>query len=157
MKRHTLTVLALSASLLSAGYVLGQSQAKSGSGATAAPKPPKLVKVATLNSVEANREFQGNVQLLQVQREAVIRLEEAIKQEKDAKKQKEMKAQQEQLLAKLNENNAQMQKAYGFSLSRNYTMEIEKSHIYLQVSDEEAAKIEKAQAEAAKQEKGKKK
>ena len=37
-----------------------------------------------------------------------------------------------------------MQKAYGFSLSRNYTMEIETAHIYMQVTDEEAARVDAA-------------
>lgn len=152
MKRHTLTVLALSASLFTAGHVLGQGKAKSGTPAPAAaeaPKPMKLVKIATLNSVEANREFQNNVQLLQAQRQAVVELNAAVEKEKDAKKKKELQTQRDQVLAKLNENNAQMQKAYGFSLTRNYTMEIEKSHIYLQVTEEEAAKFEKEAAKAA--------
>ena len=156
-KRHTLTLLALGASLLSSSYVLAQNKDKAGKAApaasTPAPKPMKLVKVATLKTVEANREFAANVQLLQAQRQLAVELQGALEKEKDTKKQKELKSQLDQMLAKLNENNEKMQKAYGFSLSRNYTMEIETSHIYLQVTDEEAAAIEKAQ----KAESGKKK
>ena len=147
MKRHSLTLITLGASLLAAGYMLGQSPAKSA--APAAAKPTKLVRVATLNGVQANREFQANVQLLQAQRQAVMELNTAIEKEKDEKKKKEMKAQQETILKKLNENNAAMQKAYGFSLTRNYTLEIETAHILMEVTDEEAAKIEKAEKEAA--------
>lgn len=159
-KRHTFTLLALSASLLSSGYVLGQNKDKKGKAApeasapsTPAAKPMKLIKVATLKTVEANREFTANVQLLQAQRQMAIELNGAWEKEKDDKKKKELKTQLDQVLAKLNENNEKMQKAYGFSLSRNYTMEVETSHIYLHVTEEEAAAIEKSQ----KAESGKKK
>jgi hypothetical protein len=144
-KRHTLTLLALGASLLSAGFVLGQNKGGSAAPAAQAAKPMKLIRVATLKTVEANREFTSNVQLLQAQRQAAVELKSALDKEKDAKKKKEMQTQLDQILAKLNENNDKMQKTYGFSLARNYTMEIETSHIYLQVTEEEAAAIEKAQ------------
>ncbi|HUR59200.1 MAG TPA: hypothetical protein VM029_15900, partial [Opitutaceae bacterium] len=117
---------------------------------TPAPQPQKLVKVATLNNAEANREFQANVQLLQGQRQAAVELNAAMDKEKDAKKKQELKTQLDQLMAKLNENNDKMQKAYGFSLTRNYSMEIEKANIYMFVTDEEAAAIEKAQQAEAK-------
>ena len=159
-KRHSLTLLALSASLLSSGYLLAQNKDKAGKSApaasaatTPAAKPMKLVKVATLKTVEANREFAANVQLLQAQRQVAVELQGTLEKEKDEKKKKELRTQLDQVLAKLNENNDKMQKAYGFSLSRNYTMEIETSHIYLHVTEEEAAAIEKAQ----KTEPGKKK
>lgn len=144
---NRLTLIALSASLLTAGHLLAQNQPT----ATApAPKQQKLVKVATLNNAQANHEFQANVQLLQAQRQAAAELTAALEKEKDAKKKRELKTQLDQLVAKLNENNDKMQKAYGFSLTRNYTMEIETSHIYMLVSDEEAAKIEQEQKAAAK-------
>jgi len=141
MKRNLLSLLALSASLISAGYLLGQNPG------VPAPEQAqqKLLRIATLNGTEANREFQANVQLLQSQRQAWVELNSAMEKEKDAKKKKEIKTQLDQLLAKLNDNNAKMQKAYGFSLTRNYVVEIEKANIYLLVTDEEAAKIEKAE------------
>lgn len=142
MKRHHLSILALAATLMTAGFALGQAQ----SGTAAAPaKQQKLVRVTTLSSVQANREFQANVQLLQTQRQAAIELTAALEKEKDAAKKKELKTQLDAIVAKLTENNAAMQKAYGFSLTRNYTMEVEVAHIYMLVTDEEAAKIEQAQ------------
>src|SRR4051812_5946288 len=85
MKRHPLTILALSAAFLTANSLLAQNQPKSGSAPAtksaaapaattpaAAPKQQKLVKVSTLNTVEANREFQANVQLLQAQRQRAL-------------------------------------------------------------------------------------
>ena len=154
MKRHPLKLLALGAALLTAGYVVGQGQKPAAPAPANAPKQQKMVKVATLNTVQANQEFQANVQILQAQRQKVIELNAKAEKEKDAKKKKELQKEAEALLAKLNENNQAMSKAYGFSLARNYTMEIEKSNIYMLVSEEEAARIEKAQKEQEK--KGKK-
>ena len=48
-------------------------------------------------------------------------------------------------MAKLNENNQKMVKTYGFSLTRNYTMIVETSHIYMFVSEAEATRIEESQ------------
>jgi hypothetical protein len=151
MKRHTL-LLALGAAFLTAFSAVGQTSKKADKAAPAAPPPAaqpnpqqKLARVATLNGIDVNREFQNNVQMLQAQRQAAIELNDAMEKEKDPKKKAELKAQVDQIMAKLNENNQTMQKAYGFSLARNYTMVIETSHIYMFVSDDEAAKIEAAE------------
>lgn len=147
MKRQLLPLLILSGTLVTAGYLFGQAKQP----AAAAPAPqPKLVRVATLNTVQANQEFQANVQLLQRQRQLAVELSSAMEKEKDATKKKDLKAQLEKLVAQLNENNDKMQKAYGFSLTRNYTLEIEVAHVYLQVTPEEAAKLEQAAQKAQK-------
>lgn len=148
MKRPLLPLLLLSGSLVTAGYLFGQAQ-KPAAAPAAAPQT-RLVRVATLNTVQANQEFQANVQLLQRQRQLAVELSAAVEKEKDASKKKELKAQLEKTVAQLNDNNDKMQKAYGFSLARNYILEIEVSHIYLQVTPEEAAKLD----QAAKQEQG---
>jgi len=128
-------------SLLAASLPAAQPAAKAD-----APKAQKLVQVSTLNTIEANREFQANVQLLQAQRQAAVELNTALEREKDAAKQKELKGRLETLMTKLNENNALMRKAYGFSLDRNYSVVIEKAHIYMFVTEEEAAQLEQAAA-----------
>jgi hypothetical protein len=67
-----------------------------------------------------------------------------------------LKEQLDALLAKLNENNDKMRQAYGFSLDRTYTVVVETAHVYMFVTDEEAARIaaaekaEQAKAAAAK-------
>lgn len=150
MKRSLLTTLALGASLVGTGYLVGQTQNKSAAPAAAAKAPEqKLIKMVTLNSAVANREFQNNVQLLQAQRQEVLRLNGELEKEKDAKKKAELKTQLDTVLAKLNENNDKMSKAYGFSLARNYVMEVEVASVYLIVSDEEAAKLEAEQKKDA--------
>ncbi|MFZ9746501.1 MAG: hypothetical protein ACO3G4_07710 [Opitutaceae bacterium] len=128
-------------SLLAATLPAAQPAAKAD-----APKAQKLVQVSTLNTIEANREFQTNVQLLQAQRQAAVELNTAIDREKDAAKQKELKGRLEALMTKLNENNALMRKTYGFSLDRNYSVVIEKAHVYMLVTEEEAAQLEQAAA-----------
>lgn len=128
-------------SLLAASLPAAQPAAKAD-----APKAQKLVQVSTLNTIEANREFQANVQLLQAQRQAAVELNTAIEREKDAAKQKELKGRLEALMTKLNENNALMRKTYGFSLDRNYSVVIEKAHVYMFVTEEEAAQLEQAAA-----------
>jgi hypothetical protein len=154
MKRNTL-LLAFAAALLTAIVAFAQTPKKGTKSTPAAPQQPaaaqpqqqKLVRVATLNGIDVNREFQANVQLLQAQRQAAIELSSALEKEKDAKKKAEFKTQLDQVMAKLNENNAKMQQTYGFSLARNYSMIVETAHIYMFVTDEEAAKVEKVEKE----------
>ena len=153
MKKSTLALLGLSASLLVGSVIAADSAAKKPAApapAPAAEKPQKLVRVGTLSTVVQNREFQANVQAMQVQRQQAVEMNAAYEKETNAAKKKELKAKLDELLAKLNENNEKMVKAYGFSLNRNYTLVIETAHIYMFVSDEEAAKFEKEQAAAAK-------
>lgn len=149
MKRHLLSLLLLSGSLVTAGYLFGQNQQPAVSVPTTKPQT-KLVRVATLNTAQANREFQANVQLLQRQRQIAVELSAALEKEKDANKKKELRAQLDKAVSQLNDNNDKMQKAYGFSLNRNYTLDIEVAHVYLQVTDEEAAKLEQTAQQAAK-------
>jgi hypothetical protein len=150
MKKTTFGIIGLSAALLATSALLAQSGTAKKTDPASAPKQQKLVEVCTLKTVEANQEFQSNVQLLQTQRQQAIDLTAALEKETDAAKKKDLKAKLDELMAKLTENNQKMVKAYGFSLERNYTIVIETAHVYMFVSDEEAAKIEKEQAAAAK-------
>jgi hypothetical protein len=148
MKQPTLLIVALGAVLTLSGFA---AESKSSSPTLPpATKQIKLFKIATINGAQANREFQTNVQLMQNERQAVIELNNAFENEKDAAKKKELKTKLDAALAKLNSDNAKMEKAYGFSIVRNYVMEIETANIYLQVTDEEAAKLEAEQKEQQK-------
>lgn len=105
----------------------------------------KLVRVATLNSIQANQEFQRNVSVMQAQRQRIVELQTQIESAKASEKagiQKEI----DDTLKKLNGDNQTMFKTYGYSLLRNYTLVVETAHIYMFVSDEEAAKIDKGEA-----------
>ena len=145
MTKRILSLAALGVTLFAAGVLFAQSAAP---GATPAAKPQRLFKVCTLNSVQANQEFQANVQIMQAQRQVVIETNAAYEKETNAAKKKELKTKLDGLMAKLNDDNQKMIKTYGFSLDRTYTLAIEKADVYMLVSDEEAAKLEKAQADA---------
>jgi hypothetical protein len=160
MTKSSLRFLALGASLIASAAIAAESASKTvavpPASAAAAPKPQKLIRVSTLNTVQANQEFQQNVQIMQAQRQQVIEASNAFEAEKDPAKKKELKAKADALLAKLNDDNQKMFKTYGFTLDRNYTMVIETAHVYMLVSDEEAAKFEKEQAAAAAKEQAEK-
>jgi len=114
--------------------------------ATAQPaqEQRKLIKVASLNTIEANREFQSNIRLVQQQRALAVQVAAQIEKQKDELEKARLQEQLDTLIAKLNENNKLMIKNYGFSLNRNYVLTIEKSHIYLFLSEEEAKNVNPA-------------
>lgn len=103
----------------------------------------KLVRVATLNSVEANNEFRRNVRIMQAQRDAVL----ALQQEVEAGEAEQEPALNE-ALKKLSAENKQMAEAYGYTVFRDYTIEIERASVYMLVTAEEAAKIEATDQES---------
>ena len=150
MKRTTLTLLALGAAILVANSTFAADDQPQQSAAQA-PKEQKVVKVLTLNNAKAIQEFESNVQLVQAQRLAAEKLNTDMQSEKDVWKKAEMKKKLDDLMKQLNENNQQMVKHYGFSLTRNYIMQPDSASVYMVVSDEEAAKFEAEQkAQAAK-------
>ena len=108
MKKSTLLTLALTGSLLAALSFAADTKkaapaatkaAPAPAAAPAAPQQQKLVRVATLKSVEANREFQNNVQLLQAQRQQAVELGTALEKEPNAAKKKELKTKVDDLNA----------------------------------------------------------
>ena len=111
-----------------------------------APKSDlQLVKVASLNTIDANKE--KNVQLVQQQRALAAQILSKMDSVQDKKKLEELEKQLETLQMKLNENNQLMFKTYGFTLNRNYVLTVEKSHIHMWVTEEEAQAIKSKSAE----------
>ena len=113
----------------------------------------RLVKVASLNTIDANKEFQRNVQLVQQQRALAAQILTKINASKDKTEKASLQKQLDTLQKKLNENNQLMFKTYGFSLNRNYVLTVEKSHIHMWVTEEEAKAIdEKANGQSTNKE-----
>ena len=81
MKKTTLGIISLSLSLFAAGALAADSAANKNAPATPAQKQQKLVRVSTLNTIEANQEFQTNVQLVQTQRQQAIEMNAAMDKE----------------------------------------------------------------------------
>ncbi len=105
----------------------------------------KFIRVSTLNTREANQEFEQNVRLVQAQRQQAIELNNAIQSAQTDAAKEALQKELDQVMAKLNENNQKMLQAYGFTLTRSYTRVIETSSIFMLVSDEEAKQFEEAQ------------
>lgn len=101
-----------------------------------------LYKVVTIKTVEANQQFQRNVQIMQNFRQQIINASQTIEQETDETKKAEAQQQLEQALQKLNENNAKMVELYGYSLERDYQYTIDISDLYLQLSRKEISDLE---------------
>lgn len=102
----------------------------------------KMVLVATLNSIEANQEFQRNVQVMQAQRKSLVDLQAALNTATSETQRQALQQAINEATAKINADNQLMVDTYGFSLSRNYALIVETAHIYMFVSEEEAARIE---------------
>ncbi len=101
----------------------------------------ELVKVASLNTVEANKEFQKNVQLVQQQRSLAVQILSKIEKTQDKEEHDNLQKQLDTLQKKLNDNNQLMFKTYGFTLNRNYVLTVEKSHVHMWVTKSEAKAI----------------
>lgn len=107
----------------------------------------KFRLIAVIPGVEENNLFRRNVQLVQAQRSRIVQMRQAAENasgEEKAKLEEEIKKAEEVLV----KNNEEMTKRYGFSLARDYLMEIEESKLYTLVNEEEFLKAEKAAADA---------
>jgi len=143
MKKRTLGITVITATVLALVAATAQLEnLRIEDSEPAKPTTQKLIRVSSLTSVEANQEFDKNVRLLQAQRERAVQLANAIETAQTDEAKSGLQQELDSLMAKLNENNKKMVQAYGFSLTRNYTRVIETSHIYMFVSDEEAARYE---------------
>lgn len=108
----------------------------------------KFRLIAVIPTVEANNDFRRNVQLVQAQRNQLVQMKQAADAssgEQKAKIEEDMKKAEEVLV----KNNEEMTKRYGFSLARDYLMEVEESKLYTQVNEEEFIKAEKAAEDAS--------
>ena len=101
----------------------------------------ELVKVASLNTVEANKEFQKNVQLVQQQRALAVQLLSSLEKTQDKEEHDKIQKQLDALQKKLNDNNQLMFKTYGFTLNRNYVLTVEKANVHMWVTQDEAQAI----------------
>ena len=101
----------------------------------------ELVKVASLNTVEANKEFQKNVQLVQQQRSLAVQILSKIEKTQDKEEHDKLQKQLASLQKKLNDNNQLMFKTYGFTLNRNNVLTVEKAHVHMWVTKDEAKQI----------------
>ena len=87
-------LIALSAfSLVTVSLIFGQDKVAKPAPAVAPQQKLQLVKVASLNTIESNREFQKNVQLVQQQRALAVQLLSQLQNEQDEEKHAKIKKQ----------------------------------------------------------------
>ncbi|MCD8283867.1 MAG: hypothetical protein LUD39_03265 [Opitutae bacterium] len=96
----------------------------------------KFIHVSTISTAAANEQFMRNVQLVQQQRQALVSLNRILSPEEKAAIATQLKNREENL----NKNNAEMAKAYGFSLARDYVHQLVRTRVFLKLTEEEYAK-----------------
>ena len=122
----------------------GASTPQSGAAADAAAAvaaQTSLVKISTIEGKAANDEFTRNVQVLQAERQEIVKLNTSTNEAapgSDARK--ALQTQLDAAVARLDADNKTMAKTYGYSILRNYVRIPEVSEIYIVLTEEEIAK-----------------
>ena len=118
-------------------------QSMDGAASTSNPSQQKnvLVKVATLNGLEANDEFTRNVQVLQAQRQEIVKLNASTNEAAaDSDARKALQTQLDAAVKKLEADNQTMAKSYGYSILRNYVRIPEVSQVFVVLTEDEITK-----------------
>jgi len=115
-------------------------QTNSTSASNPAQNKSVLVKVATIDGVVANDEFTRNVQVVQAQRQEIVRLNEALQKADAGAARDQAQAQLDAAVKKLEADNQTMSKTYGYSIMRNYVRVPDVSQILVVLTEEEIAK-----------------
>ena len=115
-------------------------QNDTGSAASQAAQQTELVKLSSIEGKAANDEFTRNVQVLQAQRQEIVKLNEATNAAPAGKGHDDLKAQLDAAVKRLETDNQTMVKTYGYSILRNYVRIPEKSEIFIVLTPEEIAK-----------------
>ena len=115
-------------------------QKNSTSASNPAQNKSVLVKVATIDGVVANDEFTRNVQVVQAQRQEIVRLNEALQKADAGAARDQAQAQLDAAVKKLEADNQTMSKTYGYSIMRNYVRVPDVSQILVVLTEEEIAK-----------------
>ncbi len=126
--------------LATPGASFSQSGAATDVAATAATQT-SLVKISTIEGKAANDEFTRNVQVLQAERQDIVKLNTATNEAAaGSAARKALQTQLDAAVARLDTDNKTMAKTYGYSILRNYVRIPEVSEIYIVLTEEEIAK-----------------
>ena len=120
--------------------VTSAQQTNSTSASNSAQNKSMLVKVATIDGVVANDEFTRNVQVVQAQRQEIVRLNEVLQKADAGAARDQAQAQLDAAVKKLEADNQTMSKTYGYSIMRNYVRVPDVSQILVVLTEEEIAK-----------------
>ena len=96
-----------------------------------------MLSICTLNTAEAAQAFQKDVANVQAQRDVAIQLNAAMEAAPTPEDKAYAKGRLDQVLGQISLLNQAMVQAYGFSISRNYILQIDKSTLYVWASEDE--------------------
>ena len=100
-----------------------------------------LVKVAGIDGLDANEEFTRNVQVIQSQRQEIVKLNASTNEAAaGSDERKALQTQLDSAVKRLETDNQTMAKSYGYSILRNYVRVPEVSQIFVVLTEEEIAK-----------------
>lgn len=102
----------------------------------------KYRRVSVIQNEQGNEEFRNNVQYMLSAQNRLRQVNEALKKMPEGEQKEKVKAQLEADEKQLIEDNKKMVEAYGYSIARNYYMEIAKSKLYTKVTEEEFLRAE---------------
>lgn len=91
----------------------------------------KLLSVCTLNSREAAQQFQTDVTAIQAQRDRAVHLQTGVDAASTVEAKAYARGQVDTVLAEVAAMDQVMQQRYGFSITRNYTLQIDRSALYV--------------------------
>lgn len=106
----------------------------------------KYRRVSVISNEQGNAEFRRNVQTMIAGRNQLRQMDEAIKKLPEGEEKEKAKAQFAENEKQFIEANEKMVKAYGYSIARDYYMEIAKSKLYTKVTEEEFLRAEAQKA-----------
>lgn len=102
----------------------------------------KYRRVSVISNEQGNLEFRTNVQKMQAMRNHLRQAAEALKKMPEGEEKQKAEAQFSENEKKFLEANEQMVKVYGYSIARDYLMEIAVSKLYTKVTEEEFLRAE---------------
>lgn len=105
------------------------------------PAPASLasnqLSICTLPNRDAARAFQRDVATLQAERTKAMQVQQELDAAETSEDRAYAQGQLDQVLQQVNTLNKAMVGAYGFSLNRNYVLQIDKSSLYVWVNEDE--------------------
>ena len=125
--------------LAASGTSTSQSGGTTDAAATAAQQT-SLIKISTIEGKDSNDEFTRNVQVLEAQRQEIMKLNESTNAAPAGKAHDDLQAQLDAAVARLDGDNKTMAKTYGYSILRNYVRVPEVSEIFVVLTKDEIAK-----------------
>lgn len=98
--------------------------------------PPKSLKsnmlsVCTLNTAEAAQAFQKDVASMQAKRDIALEMQMVVENAETPDDKAYAQGRLDQVLGQVSAFNREMVRAYGFSISRNYVLQIDKSSLFV--------------------------